>query len=196
MEFFTHLAEPWVQLAVIVLGLWAGVAGAYGRELHSQRKPSLDWWISRILILPILGIAASAAVEQFKLSRQQSALLAAMLALSGYEALRLLQSSWLARFGGGKVEKEDEPIAPAPREPAPYASVIDTDDKGRATAHMMPVDHEKPTSGGVGEGLRGVYQAMTKEVLPGDLADLLGKMDGSDHGNGNDGADSAVQPGE
>ena len=192
MNFLAHLSELWVQLSIVVFGLWAGVLGAYGRELNEQRKPTLTWWISRVAILPVLGIITSALIDQFKLSRQQSALLASMLALSGYEALRVIQARFIKKVGGG--DTQDEPIAPSSREPAPYASVVDTDSKGRTTTHVMPVDPDRPESGGIGEGLRGVYQAVTKDGLPDEMTDLLGEVDRRTHGDGNDSEDSPLQP--
>ena len=85
------------HLLIIGSALGAGLAAAYGRERERKRSPDRQWWLNRVLILPLLAIAASAATEAFGLSRSMAAFTAAMLSLGGYDALCLLEARWRAR---------------------------------------------------------------------------------------------------
>lgn len=84
---------------VIAAALAAGIAASYGRELEAGRRPDGQWWIRRLLITPLLVIAATAATELFGLSRSGAAFTAAMLSIGGYDVLKLIESRWLRRVG-------------------------------------------------------------------------------------------------
>ncbi len=79
---------------VILLALGAGLAAAYGRELDQGRAPDRLWWTRRLLIMPVLAIAAAALAESIGLSRTWTAFCAAMLSLGGYDALRAVEERW------------------------------------------------------------------------------------------------------
>ncbi|HEX8380740.1 MAG TPA: hypothetical protein VF619_09370 [Allosphingosinicella sp.] len=98
-----------VHYLVIAAALAAGLAASYGRELEANRKPQRDWWIRRLLITPLLVIAATAAAELFSLSRTGAAFTAAMLSIGGYDVLKLIEARWLRRVG---LDGEE---APRPR---------------------------------------------------------------------------------
>ena len=83
---------------VILMALVAGLAASYGRELEAQRQPDRRWWIRRLLIMPLLAIAATAATEAFGLSKSVAAFTAAMLSLGGYDALRAIENKCRARL--------------------------------------------------------------------------------------------------
>lgn len=82
---------------VIVAALAAGLAASYGRELEAKRRPDGRWWLRRLLIIPLLAIAATAATEAFNLSTSTAAFTAAMLSLGGYDALRFVEAKWIGR---------------------------------------------------------------------------------------------------
>lgn len=82
---------------VLVAALAAGLAASYGRELEAQRRPDCRWWLRRLLIIPLLAIAATAATEAFDLSTSLAAFTAAMLSLGGYDALRFVEAKWIGR---------------------------------------------------------------------------------------------------
>ncbi|HEU0135375.1 MAG TPA: hypothetical protein VFR28_11180 [Allosphingosinicella sp.] len=105
-----------VDLLVIAIALAAGVAASYGRELEARRRPGTDWWIRRLLIIPLLVIAATAATELFGLSRSGAAFTAAMLSIGGYDAVKLIEGRWLRRMGVGEEEApRRDPAAPEQR---------------------------------------------------------------------------------
>ena len=95
----------------IAAALAAGIAASYGRELEANRKPDRSWWIRRLLIVPLLVIAATAATEMFGLSRSGAAFTAAMLSIGGYDVIRLIEARWLRRWGLG--EEARAPARPA-----------------------------------------------------------------------------------
>ncbi|HEX8643731.1 MAG TPA: hypothetical protein VF702_07430 [Allosphingosinicella sp.] len=86
--------------AVIVLALGAGIVAAFGRERHAKRRPDRQWWVNRLLVTPLLAIAATAAAETFDLSSSMAAFTAAMLSLGGYDILCLLERKWRSRVAG------------------------------------------------------------------------------------------------
>ncbi len=88
----------------IAAALAAGTAASYGRELEANRRPDRQWWIRRLLLTPLLVIAATAATELFNLSRSAAAFTAAMLSIGGYDVLRLVEARW--RRGVGLVDGE------------------------------------------------------------------------------------------
>jgi hypothetical protein len=94
---------------VIAAALAAGIAASYGRELEANRRPDGQWWIRRLLITPLLVIAATAATELFGLSRSGAAFTAAMLSIGGYDVIKLMEARWLRRVG----LDEGEPPSPA-----------------------------------------------------------------------------------
>lgn len=98
MSPFEWMEARAIYLAIL-LALVAGLAASYGRELEAQRRPDRLWWIRRLLIMPLLAIAATAAAEAFGLSKTVAAFAAAMLSLGGYDALCLVERRWKARLG-------------------------------------------------------------------------------------------------
>jgi len=99
--------------------LAAGIAASYGRELEADRHPNGEWWIRRLLITPLLVIAATAATELFGLSKSGSAFTAAMLSIGGYDVIKLVESRWLRKVGliDGEPRAPPEPANdPAPSE--------------------------------------------------------------------------------
>lgn len=91
--------EDGATCLVIAAALAAGTAASYGRELEADRHPGRQWWIRRLLITPLLIIAATAATELFGLTRTGSAFTAAMLSIGGYDVIKLIEARWLRRVG-------------------------------------------------------------------------------------------------
>ena len=96
---------------IIVLALGAGMAASYGRELEAGRKPDRHWWIRRLLIIPLLAIAATEATHLFGLTKSGAAFTAAMLSLGGYDALRWIEAKWrrAARLPAQMPDDEEAP---------------------------------------------------------------------------------------
>lgn len=94
---------------VIAAALAAGIAASYGRELESNRRPDGQWWVRRLLITPLLVIAATAATELFGLTKSGAAFTAAMLSIGGYDVIKLIEARWLRRVG-----LDDDARAPPP----------------------------------------------------------------------------------
>lgn len=92
--------ETLVPYAVLATALAAGLTASYARERESSRQPTRQWWVNRILILPLLAITAAAATEIFELSTSTAAFAAAMLSLGGFDALCMIESRWRARASG------------------------------------------------------------------------------------------------
>ncbi|HYG47506.1 MAG TPA: hypothetical protein VD846_06130 [Allosphingosinicella sp.] len=111
MTWMGFLADGATYL-VIAAALAAGIAASYGRELEAHRRPDGQWWIRRLLITPLLVIAATAATELFGLSRSGAAFTAAMLSIGGYDVIKLIEARWLRRVG-----LTDGAACPAPPEP-------------------------------------------------------------------------------
>lgn len=117
---WTELPADGATFIVIAGALAAGIAASYGRELEANRRPDGQWWIRRLLITPLLIIAATAATELFGLSRSGAAFTAAMLSIGGYDVVKLIEARWLRRVGlsdgdlGTPAAPRDEP--PRPRE--------------------------------------------------------------------------------
>lgn len=97
MRWWRVLEGGAIYLAIAV-ALAAGLAASYGRELEAQRHPDRRWWLRRLLIIPLLAIAATAATDAFDLSTSLSAFTAAMLSLGGYDAIRFMEAKWRNRF--------------------------------------------------------------------------------------------------
>lgn len=97
MKWWRALESGALYLA-ITAALAAGLAASYGRELEAQRRPDGHWWLRRLLIIPLLAIAATAATDAFDLSTSLSAFTAAMLSLGGYDAIRFMEAKWRTRF--------------------------------------------------------------------------------------------------
>jgi hypothetical protein len=93
MRFFRWLEHGAVYI-VIFIALGAGLAASYGRELEAHRRPDRHWWVRRLLIMPLLAIAATAATEAFRLSNSVAAFTAGMLSLGGYDAIRFIERRW------------------------------------------------------------------------------------------------------
>ncbi|HYW15220.1 MAG TPA: hypothetical protein VE891_03570 [Allosphingosinicella sp.] len=98
MSWIESLADG-ANYLVIAAALAAGIAASYGRELEADRHPDGQWWIRRLLITPLLVIAATAATELFGLSKSGAAFTAAMLSIGGYDVIKLIESRWLRRVG-------------------------------------------------------------------------------------------------
>lgn len=90
---------------VIVGALVAGLAASYGRELEAGRWPDRKWWLRRLLIMPILAIAATTATELFGFSTSLAAFCAAMLSLGGYDVLNLIELRWKQRLAALNDDK-------------------------------------------------------------------------------------------
>lgn len=99
MKLFRWLESGTIYF-VIMAALVAGLAASYGRELEEKRRPDRSWWVRRVLLIPLLAIAATAATDAFALSASTAAFAAAMLSLGGYDALRLIETRWRARLRG------------------------------------------------------------------------------------------------
>lgn len=91
--------RPGAIYLAIPIALLAGLAASYGRELEARRRPGRGWWARRLLVLPLLAIAAAAATELFGLSPTVAAFSAAMLSLGGYDVLRAIEAKWLPIAG-------------------------------------------------------------------------------------------------
>jgi len=107
-----RLPEAGMIHLVILVSLIAGMAASYGRELEAGRSPDRGWWLRRLLILPMLAIAAAAVTDLLDLSPTIAAFSAAMLSLGGYDMLRLLEARWLARLalaGSGGADETETP---------------------------------------------------------------------------------------
>jgi hypothetical protein len=108
---WTRLLAEGTSYAVIGAALAAGIAASYGRELESSRRPNREWWIRRLLITPLLVIAATGATELFGLTKTGAAFTAAMLSIGGYDVIKLIEARWLRRVG-----LDDRDLPPPPRE--------------------------------------------------------------------------------
>lgn len=106
------LSAQGITYLVILGALAAGIAASYGRELEANRRPDGAWWVRRLLITPLLVIAATAATELFGLSKSAAAFTAAMLSIGGYDVIKLVEARWLRRVG--LVDGEPGSL-PAPR---------------------------------------------------------------------------------
>ncbi len=95
-----HNEPALTNILIVLVALSAGLAAAYGRRLQSGRAASLRWWTARLLLMPVLAITAFAAKSLLALSPSMTALTAAMLALGGYDCLRLVEQQWRARVLG------------------------------------------------------------------------------------------------
>jgi hypothetical protein len=110
MTWMGFLADGTNHL-VIAAALAAGIAASYGRELEAGRHPDGGWWIRRLLITPLLVIAATAATELFGLSKSGAAFTAAMLSIGGYDVLKLIEARWLRRVGLADGDPASPPAA-------------------------------------------------------------------------------------
>lgn len=115
MRWMEFLAAGATYL-VIAAALAAGTAASYGRELEAHRRPDGQWWIRRLLITPLLVIAATAATELFGLSKSGAAFTAAMLSIGGYDVIKLIEARWLRRVG---LVDGEPPAASASQEKPP-----------------------------------------------------------------------------
>ncbi len=116
MNWMDFLAAGATYL-VIAAALAAGIAASYGRELEANRRPDGQWWVRRLLITPLLVIAATAATELFGLSKSGAAFTAAMLSIGGYDVIKLIESRWLRRVG--LIDGEPRALTAPAEGPAP-----------------------------------------------------------------------------
>jgi hypothetical protein len=107
MNAISAVADALGVYLIIAVALGAGMAASYGREREADRKPSRQWWVNRLLLLPLLAIATSAALDAFGLSKSMAAFTAAMLAIGGYDALCLIERRWRARIDASEGEPND-----------------------------------------------------------------------------------------
>ena len=99
MRWWRLIEEGAVYLAISA-ALLAGLAASYGRELEARRVPDRSWWLRRMLLMPLLAIAATALTDLLGLSPSLAAFSAAMLSLGGYDAIYLLERRWRRTLEG------------------------------------------------------------------------------------------------
>ncbi len=140
----------WVAIAI---GLSGGLLGAVGRERHEGRTPDPDWWINRLLVMPFLAIVAGAASVTVlsNMPKAVSTFVAAVLSLTAYDAVRMIETRSLKRaadlLGGARDLSEPDTMV----EVAKGGGVVKVEhpgapsDVGRALrkAHHAPV-HDNP----------------------------------------------------
>jgi hypothetical protein len=102
---------------VIGAALIAGLAASYGRELEARRKPDGTWWARRLLIMPILAIAAAAATDMLHLSASMAAFTTAMLSLGGYDVLSVIERRWLRRLEAAALVVQPNPSEAGEKRP-------------------------------------------------------------------------------
>lgn len=153
--FLDYLRDKTPFWLLMAFSLAAGMVGAYGRERHEGRAPGISWWQNRAMILPFLAIVSVWVQEQFSLTMSQLAMAAALLSLLGYEAVRIISEN--AKKRGEQAAKALGVGGSGPPTPKPYHSVVDTDDKGRAVAHVEPTDKANPTRGSVASALKEAF---------------------------------------
>lgn len=170
MSALGDLIREKILWIIVSSSLVAGLIAAYGRERHDGRRPDKGWWWTRVYILPFLGIVTGWCVSRFNLTNNDAAMLSAILALLGYEAVRIITA---------KSKKGLEKIADklAPEAGQGFHSLVDTDDKGRTAAHIEVVNKETPRRGALGAALRETYTPPPNEPLPPDMTDSLDKLD-------------------
>lgn len=196
MKWWAELPVKALVVWMIGIGLMAGLIGAYGRERHEGRTPSAQWWFTRVLLMPFLAMAASAAAEAFAFSPQRAGFIAALLALLGYDAIRLLTARVFgakllhitglddASGGqavlrvvpgkeGGNLITIEVPEAIAGQDETPLHG-------GKHLApETVPIEVVGPErSAGVGMALREVYQP-----VPTDMSDLLKSLEDPEAGH-------------
>lgn len=170
MDSLLALARAEVLWIVVTLSLGAGLIGAYGRERHEGRLPTGSWWLTRLCIMPFLAIVVAFCTDQFTLTRQQAALLSALLALMGYEAVRVILDR-ASKRGGALIDT----IIPATAKP--YTSMIDSDDAGRTTAHLMMTPGSGSAQDVAGAALHEAYDRAVVEPLDEATNEILRKLD-------------------
>lgn len=106
MKWWRTLESGAIYL-VVAAALAAGLAASYGRELEAQRHPDGRWWLRRLLIIPMLAITATAAIDAFHLPTSLAAFATAMLSLGGYDGLRMVEASWRRRLDGAAASTSD-----------------------------------------------------------------------------------------
>jgi len=74
--------------------LLAGLAAAFGRELHLGRRPRWRWWLSTLLLLPAAAIAGEALRDALALTTKVGTLLTMMIVMKGYDGLVLIEKHW------------------------------------------------------------------------------------------------------
>jgi len=76
---------------LMTLGLLAGLAAGYGRELNLRRRPGWRWWLSRLLLLPAAAIISVAIDTGLSLSGELGMLLPMLTVLRGYDGLAMVE---------------------------------------------------------------------------------------------------------
>ena len=172
-EFLREKALLWV---LVPLSLSAGLVAAYGRERHQGKAPTRSWWAVRLYAMPFLGIITAAVVDQFSLNSTKTAFVAAMLAMMGYELIGVLHDRGLE---GVKKLSDTFGGSDAPTTPRPFYSIVDTDDAGLPTAHVVVTPTEEAVGdvnvSVAGEALRRIHPAPT------DVSDMKPLLDALDN---------------
>ena len=92
MSGSTHLViAPEIMLAGALL---AGLAAAYGRELHLGRSPGWRWWFSMLLLLPSATISSEVVSDALSLTGKVRILVTVLTILRGYDGLTILEKHW------------------------------------------------------------------------------------------------------
>jgi hypothetical protein len=112
IQLSPSLIAPGISLAI---GLLAGLAAAYGRELKRGRRPGWRWWISMLLLLPAAAITSEALTDAFALTLKVSTLLAMLTILRGYDGLTLIQKRCLLPVSHPIVGSRLQPETPMDR---------------------------------------------------------------------------------
>jgi hypothetical protein len=174
LAFIDLVRDRVLSWTLIPLSLTAGLVAAYGRERHQGRAPAPSWWFIRLCSMPFLAILTVALVDQFGLNGSKTAFIAAMLAMMGYELIAILVDRGINR---AKELADTVGAREADAKARPYHSIVDTDESGRAAAHIVPTPPPAPIGGEVG----GVVGQELRSVFPpkgdGGMKTLLDSLD-------------------
>jgi hypothetical protein len=155
----------------IAFGLAAGFLGAYGRERNDGRRPGRDWFVNRLLIMPFLGIAATAAATTLlaAMPRAVSTFVAALLAMMAYDVVRVIE-----RRAIRNVERSIDVLTHGQDDDAEVVTQVGS---GQGAPEEIEVNIVPPREGnahGVGLALRRAFKPAPASP---DLAALLKRLD-------------------
>ena len=155
----------------IAFGLAAGFLGAYGRERNDGRRPGRDWFLNRLLIMPFLGIAATAASTTLLsgLPRAVSTFFAAFLAMAAYDAVRVIERRVIRN-----VERSIDVVTLGQEDDAEVVTQVGS---GHGAPEEIEVNIVPPREGkahGIGLALRRAFKPAPSSP---DLAALLKRLD-------------------
>lgn len=174
-KWFEGIGDRFVYIA-IGIGLWAGLLGAYGRERNDGRRPGSDWIINRLLIMPLLGITTSALASTLLrgLPLVISTFIATVLALLGYDAVRIIETR-----GRRSVERGIDAIGDVIAGPARDGSeMVAKIEPGSGTPQTVTLESIPPAQDGValaGRSLRRAFKPTGGQSA--ELTDLLKRLD-------------------